>query len=452
MIERDYHGKRVVIAGLGRTATALAALLKREGADVFVSEFGPAARVAESIAALERIGVPYETDGHSEARFRACDIVTPSPGVSPAIAPITQAIESGARLMGEMECAWPFLACPILAVTGTNGKTTTTELLAAMLRGAGYRVILAGNNAVPLSQAVLDGGAPDYAVVEVSSYQLETAQTFRPLAAAVLNVTPDHLARHGTLEGYAAAKARIFANQTEADTAVINGDDPLVLAMASDARARVIPFSTRHTLDNGLWYDGASFRFGDAVVADSRDFGLRGRHNLQNALAALALASAATTNWSGLAAGMRSFPGVEHRIEFVAEIGGVRYYNDSKSTNTDSLAVALDSFSEPVILIAGGQGKGAGYSMLRDRVAARVKRLVSIGEDAPLLEETFGPVTPTERAVSMSDAVNRAAAHGAPGDAVVLSPACASFDMYRNFEERGRDFKACVARLKETAP
>lgn len=443
------RGKKVTVVGMGRTAVSLTRLLLREAAWPFVTEASDEASVAEYRAELEAMGVPYECGGHTDAAFEGASVVIPSPGVSPGIAPIARAKAAGAAVMGEMEFAYPYCRSQILAVTGTNGKTTTTELLKTMVEHCGRSVVLAGNNALPFSEAVQMERQPIYMVLEVSSYQLETIQKFRPWIAAVLNLTPDHLARHGSEAAYAAAKARIFMNQRDRDIAVVNYDDPVVRAMAPERGAAVWPFSLSARLEQGVWLDGSSIRYGDEVIAEVSDTQLPGRHNLQNVLAALAVMRAGHFGWVGVLNGLQAFRGVEHRIELVANIGGVDFYNDSKSTNVDSLKVALESFDRPVVLIAGGQGKGSDYRVLRDVVKGRVKALITLGTDAELLEAAFGDLAPIERAADLGEAVERGAGLAAAGDVVLLSPACASFDMFENFEHRGRVFKESVLRYRE---
>ncbi|NIA15713.1 MAG: UDP-N-acetylmuramoyl-L-alanine--D-glutamate ligase [Nitrospiraceae bacterium] len=445
----DVAGERVAVVGLGATAAAVARLLLREGARPFVTDSADSPKNAACAAELEALGVPYEVGGHTPAAFEDASLVIPSPGVPPGIEAIRRAREAGARVAGEMEFAFPYCRSRIVAVTGTNGKTTTTELLRALIESCGHSVLLAGNNDRPFSAAVLAEPASEYLVLEVSSYQLETACEFHPWAAAVLNVTPDHLARHGDLDTYAALKARIFANQREGDVAAINWDDPRVRGMAGGSPATVCPFSLDTRMEAGMWLDGDALRFGNETVARVSDTKLPGRHNLQNVLCALSLMRAGGFDWEAALAGLRTFEGVEHRIEFVAEIDGVPFYNDSKSTNIDSLKVALESFDQPIVLIAGGEGKGSDYGVLRNLVSKHVCTLVTLGEDAPAFEEAFGGVTATQRASDMDDAVRRAAEAAQPGTVVLLSPACASFDMYDNFEHRGHVFKQAVRDYRE---
>ena len=393
---------------------------------------------------LDALGVPYECGGHSADALKEAALVIPSPGVPLTCFPVQEALRCGIEVLGEMEFASRFCTSRIVAVTGTNGKTTTTELLYRLIAACGPAVALAGNNDRPFSGVVLEDTQPDYVVLEVSSYQLETATTFHPWAGIVLNVTPDHLARHGTIENYAAVKAKLFANQQSGDVAILNQDNPWTRAMAVPDDVDLVWFSLKERSERGLWLDGDAIRAGDECVAMTSDTPLPGHHNLENVLASLCVMRAGGFDWDKTLACLRTFRGVEHRIEFVLSANGVAFYNDSKSTNIDSLKVALDSFEQPVVLIAGGEGKGADYGVLRDQIRERVKALVTIGQDAPLLEQAFGDVVATSRAETMEQAVELAASAAGANGTVLLSPACASFDMYDNFEHRGRVFKACV--------
>jgi len=445
----DVRGRKVVVVGMGRSALGAVRLLLRQGARPFVTDGADGPSLAPHQAALDALGVPWEAGGHTEGAFEDAALVIVSPGVPPGIAPLAAARARGVAVLGELEYASRFCGGTLLAVTGTNGKTTVTELLRRLVAGCGHTVALAGNNDTPLSDVALLDRAPDFVVVEVSSYQLETCVTFRPRVAAVLNLTPDHLGRHGGLAGYAGVKARIFAMQGPGDVAVVNGDDPWTRDMAAPAGVTRVAFGLEGPVAAGVWADDAGFHAAGECIASASDNPLPGRHNRANVAAALAVARAAGLDWQRVVAALRTFRGVEHRIEPVGELDGAAWYNDSKSTNIDSLRVALESFEAPVVLLAGGRGKGSDYGVLRDLVGARVKALVTLGEDAPLLEAAFGDLVPARRAASMGEAVAAARGLAAPGDVVLLSPGCASFDWYENFEARGRDFKACVAALRE---
>lgn len=446
----NVRDKKVTVVGMGRTAVALAKLLLREGAHPFITEQDDRDSLAPFKEELDRFGIAYECGGHTDKAFEGTSFVIPSPGVSPSIEPIQRVARGGVPLLGEMEFAFRYCRSRVLAVTGTNGKTTTTELLRALLAAAGCSVALAGNNDCPFSDAVMLEPAPEFIVVEVSSYQLETAWLFRPWIGAVLNITPDHLERHKSLARYARIKQKLFANQGEGDVAVLNHDDSLAARMHVPRAASLWSFSIEERVPQGLWLDGDTIR--QSIHGSDRDIELGfvgdnplpGRHNLQNALAALTMARAGGFEWPKVLEGLRGFKGVEHRIEHVVTVRGVAFYNDSKSTNLESLRVALESFSVPVVLLAGGRGKGGDYRALRDVVRDHVKCLVTLGEDGPLMEAAYGDLVKTVRAVDMESAVRCAAAEALPGEIVLLSPACASFDMFENFEHRGRVFKECV--------
>ncbi len=447
----DLEGKQITIVGLGETARALAAYLKGQGARPFVTEARALPSGDPRVASLRELDVPYELGGHTPKAFQHADYVTPSPGVPASIAPIQAALQQGARLLTELDAAWSSCRSIVLAITGTNGKTTATELLRSIIAVCGHTVHLAGNNAVPFSRAVMEEPPPEFMVLEVSSYALEHAQLFHPRAAAVLNLTPDHLARHGSMEAYAAAKARIFRNQTPADIAVLNYDNEWTRAMAKGLMPEPMWFSLErkpprglHVLDDDICEDGHP-------VAKQRITPLRGRHNMANVLAALTMARAAGFDWGNTLRAVETFRGVEHRLEVVPNDAGLTIFNDSKATNLDSMRMALESFDERLVLIAGGEGKGSDYAEASELIARRVKHLVLMGADAPAMEAAWGGIVPTELADAMDDAVERGLNAAGEGGTLLLSPACASFDMYQNFEERGRAFKDAVARLATAA-
>jgi len=444
----ELSGKRVTVVGLGRTAMAAIDLLLAKGATPFVTDSAPRETLTAYCEALDDMKVAYETGGHTEAAFEPCDCVVLSPGVPNDLDVLAAVRARGVPVTGEAALAWPYVAAPVLAVTGTNGKTTTTEWLAAMVRAAGREVVLAGNNGTPLSEAVLAERQPDCFVVEMSSYQLERAGGFRPFVGAVLNLTPDHLGRHGTMEAYAAAKAMLFANMRVGDTAVVNADDEIVRDMQTPEGVRRCSFSVRGVVEDGVWIEDLRLRDDEGPLLKVSDMPLPGEHNLANALAALTVARAAGMPREAMIEGLTTFTGVEHRIEYVATIEGARYYNDSKSTNLDSLRVALESFEYPIVLIAGGRGKGEPYDALCDLVRDRVKVLIAIGEDGPVMTDVFSDV-PSTTVDDMASAVRQARVAAGPEETVLLSPGCASFDWYANFGERGADFKAHVRALAE---
>lgn len=446
-IPRVSAGTRVSLIGLGRSSLAAARLIRHLGGVPYISEKDDFPKLLPWKQACETLNIPLETGGHSDRVYEA-DLLLLSPGV-PMTAPVVRAsAERGIPITGELEFASRYCTAPMLAVTGTNGKTTTTILLRHVLSRVGIAADLAGNNDCPLSESVLDHPDVPAVVVEVSSYQLETAQTFHPVVAAVLNVTPDHLARHGTLEAYAAQKAQIFACQWSGDTAVLNDDDPWTACMTPPHGVRIIRFSTRRTLADGAWFDGSCLRLHDRVIARREDLRLPGLHNVANALAVAAMVEGFGLDLTGFAEALRSFGGVEHRIEWVAEINGAAWYNDSKSTNPDSLRIALEAFDRPVILIAGGQHKeGADYPALAPILQKKTALMIAMGDAAGRFVEWFGDLVPHCRVRNVEEAVTLAAEHTKPGSIVLFSPGCASFDQYLNFEERGRHFKQLVLRL-----
>ena len=445
----NLENMRVTLVGLGRSSVAAARLLRQKGARPFISDADDTPKLEKWLDQATAFGIPCEIGGHSPDAFAEAQLIIVSPGVPITASCLDQPRARGIPILGELEFAARFCTARILALTGTNGKTTATSLLENMVKCAGHTVALAGNNDTPLSQVMLETTQPEYVVLEVSSYQLETTVEFHPAVAGVLNLTVDHLARHGSMPGYADTKARIFMRQQPGDAAVLNADDPLVAAMTTPVGVERFFFSLEKGGERTLHVEGDYICCGQEPIAPMEDNPLPGRHNLANVLACLAVMKAAGFPWEGPLEGLRSFEGVEHRIEFVLKIQDVDYYNDSKSTNMDSLRVALQSFSRPVVLIAGGRGKGGDYTELNALVKKHVKHLVLIGEDAPKMEAAFGTLTPATRSGSMMDAVRTAQSLAQAGDVILLSPACASFDMYDNFEARGRDFKECVLRLAE---
>lgn len=442
-----WDGLEVTIVGLGRSAVGAARLLKQQGARPFVTDSGAGPKLAPWASELEQIGVPHETGGHSARAWLNADMIVLSPGVPPSIAPVQSAMARGIPVIGELELASRFADAPILAVTGTNGKTTVTEMMRHALKMLGHDAVLAGNNHLSFSKAVADNPRPDFFVLEVSSYQLETADTFRPRSGAVLNVTPDHLGRHGTMENYSDIKARLFRNQATAhEAAVLNCDDPMVRGMATPAQVRRIYFSLADSRADIYW-DGASIRVASAALPFRCP--VPGRHNVANALAALGVLHGAGLDLADCLGALESFVAVEHRLEWAGARGGVAFYNDSKSTNIDSLRVALESFDQPVTLIAGGEGKGASYDGLVPLVREKVAHFVAMGAEGPLLAGAFGGVVPLEVVHDMTAALAAAIGVTPAGGVVLLSPGCASFDHYANFEERGAHFKRLVSEYCE---
>jgi len=391
------------------------------------------------------------TGGHRAEDFSGADLIIISPGVPTGLDLVERARARGVPVWGEVELAYRLTEARFLGITGTNGKSTTTSLLGTMLEAAGFPVVVAGNIGTALCEVVPTLGPSHWVVAELSSFQLETIVTFRPRVAALLNLAPDHLDRYATLEDYYAAKARIFLNQTPEDCAVLNADDPATLELARGLRAQPRLFSRLRTVG-----DGAFVRDGRLVVRrEGRteavcgvdEMRIRGVHNLENGLAAAAAASAVGAAAADIAAALRRYPGLPHRLELVAEVGGVRYVNDSKGTNVGAVVKSLAGYDDGVILIAGGKDKGGDFAPLRPLVATRVKTLLLLGQARDAIRDQLADACPMEEAPTLEAAVARAAEIAAPGDTVLLSPACASFDMFRDFEHRGEVFRQAVRDL-----
>jgi UDP-N-acetylmuramoylalanine--D-glutamate ligase len=446
-------GRAVTVVGLARSGVAACRLLQALGARVTGTDARAADVLSRDARALAGEGVRLVLGGHPGEAFAAAELVVVSPGV-PAGAPALEDCRArGVPVLGEVELAYRTMTAEFVAITGTNGKTTTTALTGALMAESGRPVFVGGNIGRPLASDALDFPGDGWVVAEVSSFQLETTDAFRPRVAAVLNVTPDHLDRHGSLAAYADAKARIFRGQGPADFAVFNADDPGAAALAPRARSRVLWFSRREPVREGAWVrEGwVTLRLGagDQPVCRVDEIRLRGVHNLENVLAATACAGALGVPPERLRAAIRAFRAVPHRIEWIRERAGVAFYNDSKGTNVDATLKALAAFEEPIVLIAGGRDKGQRFDALAAAARGRVKAAVVIGEGRATLGPALRAVTRVEEAASMGEAVRLAAQLAAPGDVVLLSPACASFDQFRDYEHRGAVFAEEVRALPE---
>jgi UDP-N-acetylmuramoylalanine--D-glutamate ligase len=442
-------GRRVTVVGLAKSGTAAARLLATAQAEVRATDAKPVASLGREVAGLAAEGV-HLVDGPSA--FAGAELVVVSPGVpvdGPQLAPVRA---RGVPVIGELELGWRAMEADTIAITGTNGKTTTTALTGALCAAQSRPVLVGGNIGTPLAAHALTFPADGLVVAEVSSFQLETIETFHPRVAAVLNITPDHLDRHRTFEGYVDAKARIFMNQTSSDCAVLNDDDAATRALAARTPAQILWFSRRRPVDHGVFIrDGwvvAQLNAQVEAICPLSEISLRGQHNVENVLAATACALWAGLDVQRIRRVIGAFKAVAHRIEFVRDVGGVHVYNDSKGTNVASTIKALESFSERVVLIAGGKGKGQDFAPLADAARGRVGHAVVIGEDgdkiAAALERAGIAVSAAD---SMPAAIDAALAAARAGDVVLLSPACASFDMFDNYEHRGDVFKRLVERL-----
>ena len=444
--------KKVLIIGAARSGIAAARFLVAQGAIVALSDQKPIERWAPDALTLKESGVGLLPGEPPSWLLDQLDLVVVSPGVPANIIPIRYAERAGAEVIGEVELAARYLKGRIIAITGSNGKTTTTSLIGELLRDAGLQVQVGGNIGRALISMVETSRDDGWTVAELSSFQLETIKTFKPSIAVVLNVTPNHMDRYETFNDYAAAKHRIFMNQTAEDVAVLNADDPTVSSWASGLRAKVMNFSVKKEIDNGVFLRGRELIYQGQVLLRVDEMKLRGLHNVENAAAAFAAGIAAGASIESMNSTAKRFDPVEHRLEFVAEIEDVKFYNDSKATSVDATLKALEAFAnEPgkIVLILGGRGKKAPYAPLEALIREKVRKLVLIGEDAETIENELGELAPFERASDMKDAVARSFKAAEKGDVVLLAPACASFDMFDSFEHRGKVFKAEVLDLKK---
>jgi UDP-N-acetylmuramoylalanine--D-glutamate ligase len=450
----ELRGKRVLVVGLARTGVATALFCAARGAHVTATDTRSENEIADALAALRAAGVKLELGGHQENTFLEQDLIVPSPGV-PADAPLLQAARAkGVAIWSEVELANRFLRGRLIGITGSNGKTTTTSLIEHILRNAGFSTILAGNIGTPLIAHVEHTNDDSITVVELSSFQLELIEKFRPDISVFLNLTADHLDRHHTLEAYGRAKARIFENQTESDSAVLNADDPGTTPLAP-TKPQVYWFSRKQRAAQGAFLRENEIVFRqdgrEETVLHLDEIPLPGAHNVENVLAAVVSTRLAGATAAVIAKGVRSFAGVEHRLEFVAEISGVRYYNDSKATNVDATLKALDAFPGRILIVLGGKDKGSDYALLQRPLREKAILALLIGAAAEKIENQVAGSVAIERAGTIERAVEIASHAARPGDVVLLAPACASFDQFQNYEHRGRVFKELVHQLERQA-
>ena len=443
----EIKGKTVLVLGLARTGSECARFLVNEGANVLVSDRRSEQDFAPEMTSLAGLPIRYLLGGEEREWLTGVDWVVPSPGVPEDNRLLKEAAKQRIPVLSEIELAYRFFRAPLMAITGTNGKSTTTTLVGEMLKASGRKVFVGGNLGAPFIGAL--SGDWEWGIIEVSSFQLEWVEEFRPRIAALLNLTEDHLDRYPDFQAYCAAKERILAAQTAADVAILNRDDPLVWAMRAQVRARVVSFGFAE-VNNGvfaaadeiIWRDGSSEeRF------PLRHVKIKGVHNKENMMAAIAVAKSAAIEREVIQRTLEAFPGLEHRLEFVRQKDGVRYYNDSKGTNVGAVVKSVAGFSAPVILLAGGVDKGGDYGVLRDGIKQKVRRLILFGAAKQIIAAALGDLTETVIVNDIQSAVRDAAAHAQPGDVVLLSPACSSFDQFQNYAERGKVFKALVGAL-----
>ncbi len=443
-------GKRVLVVGLARTGLVASIFCAAYGAQVTATDEKPEAELKETVEKLRAAGVALELGGHRAEIFLNQDLIIVSPGVSAKSPSLELARNRGIPVWSEIELAWRLLRGKLVAITGSNGKTTTTALVAHILQSAKIPVLVGGNIGTPLLAKVEASSDSTVTVAEVSSFQLELIEAFRPDIGVLLNLTPDHLDRHGSFEEYARAKQRIFENMIDRDMAILNADD-LEVARRGPAHGHVFWFSRQKRVAAGAFLRGEEIIFrregSEDVVMRRSDISLRGEHNLENALAAVSASILAGAPIDSIALAVRTFPGVEHRLEFVQEIRGVAFYNDSKATNVDAALKAIEAFPGPLIVILGGKDKGAPYAPLCEPLKQRAKLALLIGAAADKIAAELEGAVPVERAGTIERAVTLALEAAKPGDTVLLAPACASFDQFENFEQRGRVFKEIVARM-----
>lgn len=445
------QGKDVTVIGAARSGVAVARLLQAKGARVFVSDKQQAEKLKSEAQSLSQSGIAHEFDAHTERAYQ-CSLMVISPGV-PSNAPVVvEAQQRGINVVSEVEAASWFCRSPIVAVTGTNGKTTTTTLIGRILGDAKKKHAVAGNIGTAFSSVVLELAPTDIVVLEMSSFQLDHCETFRPRIAAILNITQNHMDRYGnSMEHYAAAKARIFMNQRDDDVLIYDADDEWATRTVREARCKTLPFSIMRPLDEGAFVDHgklvAVLGGKREEIIDTDQISIKGPHNLYNAMASMIAGRLLDVGTASIRATLRNFKGVEHRQEFVRELNGVRYYNDSKATSVDAVWYALQAFDQPIVLMLGGRDKGNDYSRIFDLVRRKVRAIVALGESADKVEKAFSSFMSVKRAGSIDEAVLAAQSLAQPGDVVLLSPACASFDWFENFEQRGKVFKELVKNL-----
>ena len=448
----ELTNKRVLVVGLGKSGLAAAHFLKAHGARVTVSDARPITLIKELSSLLDE-GFIVEAGSHGLLTFRRQDLIVVSPGVPMATPELMTVRAVGAHIIGELELGAQFLQGEVIAITGSNGKTTTTALLGEILKASGRPTLVGGNIGRPVTAMVAESTPETWSVLEVSSFQLETVETFKPRIAVVLNITPDHLDRHGTFAAYAAAKARITERQTPADFLILNAEDAPTQGIAAKTNARIYWFSARRQIKQGAFVHGESVFFiakegtTPEPVMPVVEIGLAGSHNVENVLAAVCAARLAGVPAETVRKAVAAFQAVEHRLEFVRELHGVRYFNDSKATNVDATAKAVEAFPGGILLILGGKDKDSDYSVLAPLLRQRVQTVITIGSAAEKIEHQLAGVVKIERAGTMERAVALAREQADPGDVVLLAPACASFDQFENYEHRGRVFKDLARQL-----
>ncbi|MGB0910598.1 MAG: UDP-N-acetylmuramoyl-L-alanine--D-glutamate ligase [Nitrospirales bacterium] len=461
---QNLDGQSVTVVGMGKSGIAAARLLREVGAQVIIVDEQEREALQPALSMLVEESIESVTGARWASAFHDADCIVVSPGVPTDHPALMTARRQGTPVIGEMELACWYLDIPIIAVTGTNGKSTTVRLIGEFLQAGGKHPFVGGNLGIPLCEGVLAHRAAgrghstehvpyDYAIVEASSFQLETIEHFRPWIAVILNITPDHLDRHPSFEQYQEAKWKMFRNQTAEDIAVINVDDPLIAAKADSLPSSVVGFSLKLPLPVGVWLEEATVKARiaevECLVAERQQIALRGNHNLANVLAATAVGLLCDCSLDSIRHVVGSFLGTEHVLEFVREYHGVKYYNDSKGTNVDATQKAMASFDEPLLLIVGGKDKGGDFTKLHELIQKKVTTVIAIGEAASRIVSSLKQVMTPIVAHDLQEAITTAAREARNGDVVLFSPACSSFDMFKNYDHRGKEFKRCVHQLGE---
>ncbi|MGD9082095.1 MAG: UDP-N-acetylmuramoyl-L-alanine--D-glutamate ligase [Desulfobacterales bacterium] len=461
----DLNHKNILIVGLGMSGIAAARFAKKKGASVTVTDMAGEKELGVYAAMAHKLDVIMELGKHDIKTFERADLIVISPGVPHTIPPIQKAIAKGVPIVGEFELAARYIREPVIAVSGTNGKTTTTTLLGTMLENSGFKVFVGGNIGNPLIDYADKKGTADVVVAEVSSFQLDTMDTFRPRVGVLLNITDDHLDRYPDVKSYARSKGRLFENQQQSDCAVLNGSDPIISSITKDLHARKLFFCHQ---ENSQVKDRATALISRGDPSAQANITIRmkehqkislhlsatnfpGRHNLENAAAASLAAVAVGGTPEGVQSALNDFKGLPHRIEYIATIDDVRFFDDSKATNVDAVIRALETFGEPIVLIMGGRDKGADFSKLLEPIRQHIKKLILMGEAKHKIKSVLEDACreSAKTASTMEDAVISAYHAASPGDIVLLSPACSSFDMYSSYAERGEDFRRVIGNLKE---
>lgn len=462
----EFESKNILIVGLGISGIAAARFLKNKGAAVTVTDIAPAEDLGDHASQAQAMGVTLELGHHKIETFEGADLIVISPGVPHTIGPIERARAKSIPVWGEMELAARFIREPIVAVTGTNGKTTTTTLLGKMLTNSGFTVFVGGNIGNPLISYVDQGTVAEIVVVEVSSFQLDTIETFKPKVSVLLNITEDHMDRYSDFDAYVRSKSRVFKYQQAGDIAVLNGSDTLIRSISKEIKARKVFFyhqdNTHETAGNGATISGNGLQSVPSIYLHPPErpqtsleligSNLKGRHNLENAAAAALATLAVGGNLEAIQSVLNDFQGLSHRLEFITTVDDINFFNDSKATNVAAVARALETFNQPIVLIMGGLDKGGNFPALKKLVHKHAKKLIVLGEARDKIRSALGDACKegVRNAADMKDAVMAAYHEAAPGDVVLLSPGCASFDMYSSYAQRGEDFCLAVRQLKET--